>query len=151
MHWVCILWLQYRYFGGVKKEGPKITSTMKSVFLYPIHYLGIKRCPLLNKYWLSMQEPCHGKTHLKIFVVVLPKGLDWRAGFFWYDTYYRFIICSLHGLYFKVGPRPPILFLIWLRQRSEGLFSHDTAHKALEESCHAFYLGKKLLCSSISS
>ena len=72
----------------------------------------------------ALNELCHEKTDLQIFVAVIPQeGLADEAhqSFFWYDTDYEFIICSLHGLYFQVGvipkeelagPRLPILLLI---------------------------------------
>ncbi len=47
-----------------------------------------------------------GKPKLRFLLLSYQKK-NWRAGphqsFFWYDTNYRFIICSLHRLYFIVG------------------------------------------------
>ncbi len=48
-------------------------------------------------------------THLKIFGVVIPKERFWGrtwAIFFWYDSDYRFVICSLHRLRFIVDVIP---------------------------------------------
>ena len=58
---------------------------------------------------------------LKIFVVVIPKeGLVGEAPpiLLWRDKYTLL-----------VGPRSPILLWLWQRQRSEGTFSCDTAHR----------------------
>ena len=82
-------------------------------------------------------EPCHGKSHLKIFVIVIPKeGLEGRPcqslfrpcrSLFGYDTDYNTVLCCLHWLYSIVGvkqkeglagPCRPILLLAWQRQRS---------------------------------
>ena len=52
---------------------------------------------------------CRKNASLKIFVIVIPKeGLTGVALpiLIWYDTDYSFVICSLHGLYCKVGVIP---------------------------------------------
>ena len=78
-----------------------------------------------------------GKTRIKIFIVVISKEV--LAGgtqpLYGYDDY-KIVICYLHRLYSKVGvipkerlarPHLPILLLVW-RQKSWGMFSHNTTH-----------------------
>ncbi len=73
---------------------------------------------------------CRENVFLKIFAVVIPKeGLAVSApqSSLWYDTDYRFVICSFNTSYCIVsvipkellaGPCPSTLLLVWQQQMS---------------------------------
>ncbi len=86
----------------------------------------VKLCMML--YWsIHIGVDCRKNTSFKLFVVVIPKEGLAHQPFVWYDTDYRFVICSLLRLHCIVGvipkgrltggPPPANLSLVWQGKR----------------------------------